>query len=173
MEVLREYRSGRRPGKVVAVALPTLRGALVDYCAAKRLKSSSQKRYDSIFRTHFPEWLDRPFTDLGAGAFAEHCHAFANGKMRISAIVDACFRLIMDGVSASSWTRRDARKRGLNVAQTPRLTAAKCDREALGFDFGLLSWGSLSIGPCQAAGGPPPERYRVTDFVGNLIRSSK
>ena len=100
-------------------------------------------------------------------AQAHHGYLFANaratrikllvhdGFVRISAIVDACFRLIMDGVSASSWTRRDARKRGLNVAQTPRLTAAKCDREALGFDFGLLSWGSLSIGPCQAAGGPP------------------
>jgi hypothetical protein len=117
---------------------------------------------------------------VGARLLRKFSYAFAAVSphdgvmdMRISAIVDACFRLIMDGVSASSWTRRDARKRGLNVAQTPRLTAAKCDREALGFDFGLLSWGSLSIGPCQAAGGPPPERYRVTDFVGNLIRSSK
>jgi predicted HTH transcriptional regulator len=32
--------------------------------------------------------------------------------VRISAIVDACFRPIVDGVSAPSWTRRDARKRG-------------------------------------------------------------
>jgi hypothetical protein len=30
------------------VALPTLREALVAYCAAKRLKASSQKRYDSL-----------------------------------------------------------------------------------------------------------------------------
>ena len=28
------------------------------------------------------------------------------GKVRISAIVDACFKLIVDGVSAPSWTRR-------------------------------------------------------------------
>ena len=48
MEVLRECRDGRRPGKVVAVSLPTLRDALVAYCAAKRLKASSQKRYDSL-----------------------------------------------------------------------------------------------------------------------------
>ena len=82
MEVLRECRAGRRPGKVaaVAVALPTLRDALVAYCAAKRLKASSQKRYDSIFRTHFPTWLDRSVADLGAGEFAEHCHAFAQSK---------------------------------------------------------------------------------------------
>lgn len=44
-------------------------------------------------------------------------------KLRISAIVDACFRLIVDGVSEPSWTRRDARKRGINVAQTLVLTA--------------------------------------------------
>ena len=44
-------------------------------------------------------------------------------RLRISAIVDACFRLIVDGVSAPSWTRRDARKRGINVAQTSGLTA--------------------------------------------------
>ena len=43
--------------------------------------------------------------------------------LRISAIVDACFRLIVDGVSEPSWTRRDARKRGINVAQTSVLTA--------------------------------------------------
>jgi len=41
--------------------------------------------------------------------------------MRISAIVDACFKLIVDGVSAPSWTRRDARKRGVNVAQASML----------------------------------------------------
>jgi hypothetical protein len=31
---------------------------------------------------------------------------FARQELRISAIVDACFRLIVDGVSAPSWTRR-------------------------------------------------------------------
>ena len=80
MEVLRECRAGRRPGKTVATALPTVRDALEAYCAAKRLKVSSQKRYDSIFRTHFPEWLDRPVGDLGSGEFAEHCHGFAQSK---------------------------------------------------------------------------------------------
>ena len=80
MDVLRECRAGRRPGKGVAVALPTVRAALVAYCTAKGIKLSSEKRYDSIFRTHFPEWLDRPVADLGTGEFAEHCHAFAQSK---------------------------------------------------------------------------------------------
>jgi integrase len=86
MKVLRECRAGRQPGKFVAVTLPTQRDALVAYCAAKKLKASSQKRYDSIFRTHFPDWLDRSVADLGSGAFAEHCHAFAQSKG--SALVD-------------------------------------------------------------------------------------
>jgi hypothetical protein len=33
--------------------------------------------------------------------------------LRISAIVDDCFSLIVDGVSTPSWTRGDARKRGV------------------------------------------------------------
>ena len=31
---------------------------------------------------------------------------YFKAKLRISAIVDACYRLIVDGVSAPSWTRR-------------------------------------------------------------------
>jgi hypothetical protein len=55
--------------------------------------------------------------------------------LRISAIVDACFKLIVDGVSAPSWTRRDARKRGRNVSQALANTPASGVREALVFDF--------------------------------------
>jgi hypothetical protein len=55
--------------------------------------------------------------------------------MRISAIVDACFKLIVDGVSAPSWTRRDARKRGINVSQTPQCRRATSMREAMAFEF--------------------------------------
>ena len=58
-------------------------------------------------------------------------------RLHISAIVDACFRLIVDGVSAPSWTRRDVRKRGFNVSQTAELTAARDWREARCFGFGL------------------------------------
>lgn len=36
-----------------------------------------------------------------------------NALLRISVIVDDCFSLIVDGVSTPSWTRGDARKRGV------------------------------------------------------------
>jgi hypothetical protein len=77
MEVLRECRAGRTPSKTVPAALPTLREALVAYCEAKKIKDSSNKRYDSIFRTHFGDWLDRPVVDLAVQSFSEHCQAFA------------------------------------------------------------------------------------------------
>ena len=80
LEVLRECRAGRTPSKAVPAVLPTLRGALVAYCEAKKIKASSNKRYDSIFRTHFGDWLDRPVVDLGVQSFSEHCHAFAQSK---------------------------------------------------------------------------------------------
>jgi hypothetical protein len=49
--------------------------------------------------------------------------------------VDACFKLIVDAVSAPSWTHRDARKRGINVSQTSQYQRAKGRREAMAFDF--------------------------------------
>ena len=85
LEVLRECRAGRRPAKPVAMVLPTLREALQVYCQTKGIKASSQKRYDSIFRTHFGDWLDGSVVDLGGQGFAEHCHAFA--QTRGSALV--------------------------------------------------------------------------------------
>lgn len=66
MEVLRECRAGRRPSTKIPVALPTLREALVSYCAAKGIKASSQNRYDSVARTHFTDWLDRSVGDLAS-----------------------------------------------------------------------------------------------------------
>jgi Arm DNA-binding domain len=86
LEVLRECRAGRRPAKPVAMVLPTLREALLVYCTAKGIKASSQKRYDSIFRTHFGDWLDGSVVELGSQGFAEHCHAFA--QTRGSALVE-------------------------------------------------------------------------------------
>ncbi len=79
-EVLRECRAGRTPSKAVPVALPTLRLALKEYCLAKKIKASSQKRYESLMRTHFGEWLDESVSELGGLAFAAHCRAFANSK---------------------------------------------------------------------------------------------
>ena len=81
MEVLRQCRAGEVPARRLAVkVLPTLREAYLGYCGAKKIKASSQKRYESLFRTHFGEWLDRPVSDLGSAGFAEHCHAFAQSK---------------------------------------------------------------------------------------------
>ena len=80
MDVLRQCRMGEQPGRKVKPKLPTLREALIDYCAAKSIKASSQKRYDSIFRTHFGDWLDQSVKDLRSGAFSEHCHAFSQSK---------------------------------------------------------------------------------------------
>lgn len=80
MEVLRECRAGRWPSEVAPVALPTLREALTAYCEAKGIKASSGKRYDSIMRTHFGDWLDRSVAEWGGPAFATHCHAFAQSK---------------------------------------------------------------------------------------------
>ena len=45
------------------------------------------------------------------GALTERCNVSLatarKWKLRISAIVDACFNLIVDGVSEPSWTRRE------------------------------------------------------------------
>jgi integrase len=80
MEMLAECRAGRRPSGKIVKALPTVREALVSYCAAKGIKASSAKRYDSMVRTHFPDWLDRSVEEMGGQGFAEHCLAFAQSK---------------------------------------------------------------------------------------------
>lgn len=80
LEVLRECRAGRMPSRPAATELPTMREALAAYCEAKSIKPSSRKRYDSLMRTHFGDWLDRSVQDLGSRAFAEHCHAFSQAK---------------------------------------------------------------------------------------------
>lgn len=79
-EVLRECRAGRLPIKCTQTALPTVRESLVAYGAAKKLKASSVKRYDSIFRTHFGSWMERPVYDLGCQEFSEHSREFAQSK---------------------------------------------------------------------------------------------
>lgn len=80
LEVLRECRAGRTPIKAAPIALPTLREALTTYSAARNIRASSIKRYDSIFRTHFGYWLELSVVELGSVAFSEHCHAFAQSK---------------------------------------------------------------------------------------------
>ena len=80
MEVLAQCRRGERPSRFVPKAVPTLRGAYLEYCKVKSIKASSQNRYESFYRTHFGDWLDRPVTDLGGPEFIDHCHAFAQSE---------------------------------------------------------------------------------------------
>jgi len=77
MDVLRQCRNGERPSCKVKPKIPTLRESYLAYCKAKGIKASSQGRYESIFRTHFGDWLDRPVSDFGFAEFSEHCHTFA------------------------------------------------------------------------------------------------
>ena len=60
--------------------LPTLRDALKAYGEAKAIKDSSRARYDSIFKTHFGDWLDQSVTALALNAFSTHCHKFAQSN---------------------------------------------------------------------------------------------
>ncbi|WP_342620757.1 site-specific integrase [Rhodoferax sp. GW822-FHT02A01] len=80
MTVLRQCRDGETPSRRVAPDLPNLREAFVAYCKAKSIKASSQRRYDSFFRTHFGDWLDQPISHMAHGAFRERCHDFAQEK---------------------------------------------------------------------------------------------
>lgn len=81
MKVLAQCRQGVRPALPAPTsALPTLRATVTAYCAAKGIKASSQKRYDSLLRTHFTDWLDVSVADLALPAFTEHCQAFAQTR---------------------------------------------------------------------------------------------
>lgn len=77
VEVLRECRAGRPPVQANQRQLPTLRDLIPEYCAAKKLKPKSLKTYDSMIRTHFSPWVDKPITALTGAAFSEHCYLFA------------------------------------------------------------------------------------------------
>ncbi len=65
MEVPQECRAGKIPSRAQPKPLPMLREALNSYDEAKGLKASSRKRYDSLFRTHFGDWLERPVDEPG------------------------------------------------------------------------------------------------------------
>lgn len=80
MVVLSQCRRGERPSEYAPKEVPTLRAAYWAYCAAKKIKASSQNRYESFFRTHFGSWLDRSVRDMATAQFADHCQAFAQTK---------------------------------------------------------------------------------------------
>lgn len=77
VEVLRECRAGRSPVRAKQQQLPTLRDLIPEYCTAKKLKPKSLKTYESMIRTHFAPWVDKPITALTGAAFSGHCHLFA------------------------------------------------------------------------------------------------
>ncbi|WP_175106781.1 tyrosine-type recombinase/integrase [Pararobbsia alpina] len=70
----------------VRAQLPTLRQVLPEYAKAKKVKASSLARYESLLKTHFADWFDRPVSALKEPAFGDHCYAFA--QTRGAAIVD-------------------------------------------------------------------------------------
>lgn len=79
MKVLRDCRAGQVPMRK-PTRFPTIREALKSYGEAKGIKNSSRIRYDSMFRTHFGDWLDRPITTLSDNTFSMHCHRFAQSN---------------------------------------------------------------------------------------------
>ncbi|KVS21666.1 hypothetical protein WK32_18445 [Burkholderia vietnamiensis] len=86
LPILRQCRAGDYVVAPVRPRLLTLRELLAEYAKAKRVKASSLTRYESVLRTHFAEWMDRPVSALRDSAFATHCHEFA--QSRGAAVVD-------------------------------------------------------------------------------------
>lgn len=80
LPILRQCRSGEYTVSPVRVRLPTLREALGEYAQAKKVKPSSLARYESLLRTHFVDWFDRPVSAMKDSAFGDHCHRFAQTK---------------------------------------------------------------------------------------------
>lgn len=82
IELIRDCRNGVMPAAPAKTAreLPTLSEVIPAYSSAKKLKASSQTRYQSFFRTHFADWLNRPVADMQGRDFAAHCHDFAKSK---------------------------------------------------------------------------------------------
>ena len=86
--ILRECRAGKTPSRAVPLSLPTAREALVAYCEAKNLKPVSCKRYDSLMRTHFGDWLDRDRRGLHCCRHAQREQGHdpnARGDVRVGA----------------------------------------------------------------------------------------
>lgn len=78
--ILKSCRDGQLPNKASSVVLPILKECLLQYVKAKQIKASSQKRYDSILRTHFGPWYELSVNKLDGQTFHDHCHAFSQTK---------------------------------------------------------------------------------------------
>lgn len=84
MEVLTQCRAGVRPERPTPApappVIPSLRETLAAYTRAKGIKEGSRQRYESLFRVHFGDWLDRPLSDLGLPEFTAHCQNFSQSR---------------------------------------------------------------------------------------------
>ncbi|MFM0607653.1 integrase family protein [Paraburkholderia sediminicola] len=80
LPILRRCRAGEYIVAPAQAQLPTLREALAEYAKAKKVKASSLARYESVLRTHFADWFDKPVLALKDSAFGNHCHKFAQSK---------------------------------------------------------------------------------------------
>lgn len=80
LPILRRCRAGEYIVAPVQAQLPTLRLALAEYAKAKKVKASSLARYESVLKTHFADWFDKPVSALKDSGFADHCHRFAQSK---------------------------------------------------------------------------------------------
>lgn len=78
--ILKSCRDGQLPNKASSAVLPDLKDCLDLYVKAKQIKASSQKRYDSILRTHFEPWYKLSIAKLDSPTFHDHCHAFSQSK---------------------------------------------------------------------------------------------
>ena len=80
LPILRRCRAGEYSAVRVRLRVPTLRETLAEYGKAKKVKASSLARYESVLKTHFGEWLDRPVSAMKETGFGHHCHQFAQSK---------------------------------------------------------------------------------------------
>ena len=88
LEVLRKCRAGERPMRPQVAEVPTLWEAVKAYQVAKKIRQSSIKRYDSMWRTHFGAWLQFPVTALESGEIRDTCRVISQSCG--AAVVEFC-----------------------------------------------------------------------------------
>ncbi len=88
LEVLRKCRAGERPMRPQVEELPTLWEAVRAYQVAKKIRASSIKRYDSMWRTHFGPFLNVPVTALNSGDIRDTCRRLS--QRCGAAVVEFC-----------------------------------------------------------------------------------
>lgn len=144
-DIIRQCRAGTYLDKP---KLPTKYKSICEilpqYIQDKGLKLSSQKRYDSVMRTHFVAWYECPINELASPLFAEHCHKFVQkqtlsviemGRAFIGAIIryvnaiyDLDLKSPFDKLAAAGMMneKMQPRKRKLQEADLPAWYKAVC-----------------------------------------------